>query len=170
METIQRLDKQGEVVEKRIKVLEMKVDELKQMAITKNKAGDKRGALMAMKNMKMYENELTKLDGQSMMLEQQKMMIQSANFDAGVINSLASGNKAINQLNKQMDVADLDELKDQIEDNMAEINERQEFFADVANEDADDLMDELNELEADAAAKELEAMDLDSVQPIASKP
>ena len=67
---------------------------------------------MAMKNMKMQEKELTKLDGQSMMIEQQKMMIQSANFDAGVINSLAAGNKAIGQLNKQMDVADLDELKD----------------------------------------------------------
>ena len=59
-----------------------------------------------------------------------------------------------------MDVADLDELKDQIEDNMAEINERQEFFADIANEDADDLLDELNELEADAAAAELEGMDI----------
>ena len=59
-----------------------------------------------------------------------------------------------------MDVADLDELKDQIEDNMAEINERQEFFADVANEDADDLLDELNEIVADAAAAELEGMDI----------
>jgi len=43
---------------------------------------------------------------------------------------------------------------------MAEINERQEFFADIANEDADDLLDELNELEADAAAAELEGMDI----------
>ncbi len=52
-ETIERLDKQTDIVNKRIKVLENKVGELKQQAITKNKAGDKRGALMSMKNMKM---------------------------------------------------------------------------------------------------------------------
>jgi len=52
-ETIERLDKQSEVVQKRIKVLENKVSDLKATAIAKNKAGDKRGALMAMKNMKM---------------------------------------------------------------------------------------------------------------------
>ena len=36
---------------------------MKAMAVAKNKAGDKRGALLAMKNMKMQEKELTKLDG-----------------------------------------------------------------------------------------------------------
>ena len=69
-----------------------------------------------------------------------------------------------------MDVADLDELKDEIEDNMAEINERQEFFADIANEDADDLMDELNELEAEGMMDDLDDMNLDPVNPIKPKP
>ena len=41
---------------------------------------------MAMKKMKMFEKELQKLDGQSIMLEQQKMMIESTNFDVGVVN------------------------------------------------------------------------------------
>ena len=57
-------------------------------AITKKKAGDTRGALLAMKQHKMNEGELAKLDGQSMMLEQQKMMIEEANSNAGVMKTL----------------------------------------------------------------------------------
>ena len=113
----------------------MKTAELRTAAITKKKAGDQRGALMAMKNMKMQEKELAKLDGQSIMLEQQKTMIESANFDVGVINSIKAGKDAITVMNKEMNVDDIAELKDELEDQMAEISERQEFFASVANED-----------------------------------
>ena len=53
METIAKLNEQCETVQKRIKVLENRTAELKNTAIQKKKAGDTRGALMAMKNMKM---------------------------------------------------------------------------------------------------------------------
>ena len=43
---------------KRIKIVENRRDELKAEALQKNKTGDKRGALMAMKKMKMSEKEL----------------------------------------------------------------------------------------------------------------
>ena len=49
METIAALNKQCEVITKRIKVLENKSNELKMAAITKKKAGDIRGATLAMK-------------------------------------------------------------------------------------------------------------------------
>jgi hypothetical protein len=43
--------------------MENKIKDAKALALSKNKAGDKRGALLAMKQMKMYEQEVTKLDG-----------------------------------------------------------------------------------------------------------
>ena len=43
-------------------------------------------------------------------------MIQGANFDSSVVNALAGGSKAIKELNKKMDVADLDELQDEMAD------------------------------------------------------
>lgn len=55
-----------------------------------------------------------------------------------------------------MDVAELDELKDEMEDQQAEMDERQEFFADFANQDQDDLMDELNDLVDEVDQKEAE--------------
>ena len=82
------MTEQCSIVDKRIKVLEKKTQDLKTTAVQKKKAGDTRGALLALKQSKMQEKELAKLDGQSMMLEQQKLMIESANFDVGVVDSI----------------------------------------------------------------------------------
>ena len=60
--------------------------------------------------MKMYEGELSKLDGQQIMLEQQKMTIQSTAADIDVVNSLKAGNQAIGTMNKQMDVDTIADL------------------------------------------------------------
>ena len=114
---------------------------------------------MAMKKMKMNEKELAKLDGQQIMLEKQKVMIESANFDVGVINSISAGKDAIDQMNKQMNVDDIAEMKDEMEDLEAEMNERAEFFADVAKEGEDELLDELDELEALAVEDEMNIED-----------
>lgn len=57
------------MINKRIKVYENKIKDSKADALAKKKAGNQRGAILAMKQMKMYEGELTKLDGQQIMLE-----------------------------------------------------------------------------------------------------
>ena len=93
--------------------MENKIKDAKAQALAKKKAGDQRGAVMALKQMKMFEGELTKLDGQQIMLEQQKMTIQSTHADVDVVNALRAGNTAITDMNKNMDVdsiADLQEL------------------------------------------------------------
>ena len=95
-----------------------------------------------------------------MMLEQQKMMIESANFDIGVVNSIKNGKDAIGALNKQMNVDDIAELKDELDDMMAENSERQDYFANIAKEGEDELLGELDDLEAELAAAELQEMDV----------
>ena len=44
-----------------------------------------------LKKAKMYEKELAKLEGQQMMLEQQRMMITENHYDSNVMSSLKSG-------------------------------------------------------------------------------
>ena len=109
---------------------------------------------MALKNMKMYEGQLTKLDGQQIMLEQQKITIQSTAADVDVVNSLRAGNQAIGNMNKQMDVESIEQLQDEMAENMQEVEERQELFAAAAEEGKDDLLAELDELEALAVEEE----------------
>ena len=54
----------------RIKKIENDVGALKKQAVEKKKKKDDRGAIAALRKAKMYEKELAKLEGQSMMLEQ----------------------------------------------------------------------------------------------------
>ena len=98
-QTIERLENQCATIEKRVKVMENKIKDAKAQALAKKKAGDQRGAVMALKQMKMFEGELTKLDGQQIMLEQQKMTIQSTHADVDVVNALRQGNTAITNMN-----------------------------------------------------------------------
>ena len=62
-DTLNTLNVQIENVRKRVTVLENRTTALKQEALAKRKAKDERGALMALKKMKMFEKELQKLDG-----------------------------------------------------------------------------------------------------------
>ena len=165
-ETIAALNKQCDVITKRIKVLETKSEDLKQTAIAKKKAGDIRGATLAMKQYKMNTNELAKLDGQQIILEQSKMQIESANFDVGVVNAMMTGKDAIQAAIKQVNVDDIADLNDELKDIIAENEERQDFFAAIAEDGKKALLDELELWEAEAADKD---MDLKS-QPIINKP
>ena len=83
--TIERLEAQCETINKRIKVFETRIKDAKATALAKKKAGDQRGALMALRQIKMHEGELNKLDGQQIMLEKQKMTIRSTHADIEVI-------------------------------------------------------------------------------------
>ena len=168
-ETIAALNKQCDVINKRVKVLEAKSDDLKQTAIAKKKAGDIRGATLAMKQYKMNTNELAKLDGQQIILEQSKMQIESANFDVGVVNAMRTGKDAIKAANKQINVDDIADLKEELDDIMAENEERQKFFADVAKDGQEDLLEELEGWEAEAAEKEMQ-MDIKPLPVISNKP
>ena len=67
-EAINKLQAQNDAITKRINVLENRVKEAKTTAIAKRKAKDERGALNALRSMKMYEQELKKLDGQQAVL------------------------------------------------------------------------------------------------------
>ncbi len=125
---------------------------------------------MALKQMKMFEGELTKLDGQQIMLEQQKMTIQSTAADVDVVNSLRAGNQAIGNMNKQMDVDSIADLQDEMAEQMQEVQERQELFAGAAEEGKDDLLAELDEMEADALAGELEGMEVGNMPIAAANP
>ncbi len=63
-------------------------------------------------------------------------------------------------MQKEANIDDIADTKADLEDMMADHAEMQDMWAGYANEGKDELLDELEEMEADAAAKELEAMDL----------
>ena len=96
------------------------------------------------------------------------MTIQSTSADVDVINGLRAGNEAIKGMNKQMDVDSIADLQDEMAEQMQEVQERQELFAGVAEEGKDDLLAELDEMEAEAVAGDFEDMMVPQV-PIANQ-
>ena len=56
-------------------------------------------------------------------------------------------------MNKQIDIDNLEDLKEKIDEQAQEMAEKQEFFVRAGQmDDEDELLDELDELEAEMAA------------------
>ena len=74
-----------------------------------------------------------------------------------------------------MDVDSIADLQDEMAENMQEVQERQDLFAAAAEEGKDELLDELDELEAEALAGEIEGMEVGAMpisaaaQPVAAQ-
>jgi Icc-related predicted phosphoesterase len=91
------------------------------------------------------------------------MMIEQSISDASVFSALSDASKATEQLNKKLDIDKLEDIKEKLDDQRAEMEEKTEFFMQAANlEDADELLGELDELEAQYAAEELENIEIGS--------
>ena len=73
----EKLRNQIENIEMRKKKVENDQNKFKAAAMEKFKKGDKAGAALAMKKMKMKEKEILKLEGQELVLEQQANQIES---------------------------------------------------------------------------------------------
>ena len=133
-----------------MKVLERQVNDFKQDAMQKNLAGDKNGAMKSMKLMKMRQAELVKLQGQELMMEQQKSMIDQGMWDANVVGALEGAQAAIK--NQNLNADKIDDLRAELEEQQEAMNERQDMFASYANQDNDGLLDELDAMCADEIA------------------
>lgn len=159
-EQMNKLVDQIELVEKRIKKIDVDMKNLLTEALTKKKANDKRGALMALRRKKMLEKEIAKLDGQITLLDQQRMMIEATVQDVSVFKALNEGQKAIAQINKQVDVDRLEDIKEKIQEQQDEMEGIRDFFAETGREGQDELMDELEELEAELAKEDMDKIEI----------
>jgi len=62
-----------------------------------------------------------------------------------------------------LNIDDLEEVKERIEEQKADMDEKTEFFVNAGKmEDEDELLDELNELEAEMAEDELAQLEIGS--------
>jgi charged multivesicular body protein 4 len=142
-ETISNMEKREDYIMK-------KVNNQLKIAKEKNKAGDKRGAMFALKKKKMYEKEIDKLGNARITLEQQILAIESASVNVDVVQGFQTGKNALKNMQKMVDVdavADLQNDVQELMDDMEDVNNAisQPLGADYADED--ELMAELEEFE-----------------------
>ena len=77
-----------------------------------------------MRQHKMLTDELAKLDGQQLILERSKMNIESAKVDVGFVETMLVGRDTMKAANKQVNVEDITDLKEELDEFMAENVER----------------------------------------------
>jgi len=157
-----------ETITKREEHVQRKIDAELNNAKKFSAAGKKREALQCIKRKKMYEKQLEQMGTTKMTLENQKMTLEVMNINKETLAAQQAAAKAMQQQTKQMGGVDkVEEIMDSVEDGMQDAQEIQDALSrqiDMPGLDADedDLLAELEGLEADELATELGTVSLAS--------
>lgn len=136
-------------LQKRYEHVGKKITQQEEEARTKMKAGDKSGALMALKRKKMHQNELQQLENAKMTLEKQVVHLESARTQQMAVAALQVAVNAQQSLNKQLDLGKVEDLMETMEEQQQIQNEMSQVF--VQGNDVSDanLLKELDQMQAD---------------------
>ena len=159
-DAMKAINSQIDNIGKREQVLEVKTQQLVKEALQKKKAKDNRGAILALKKKKLVEQEINKISGMKMLMEQQKLQLEGAAFDGDIFSTLKTAGEAISDVRKKVDIEQFEKMKEDVEENQAVSQEVSEFFGSIAHEGEDELLDELNELEQENVEEQLNNMEV----------
>ena len=158
---ISKLREQVELLEKRNTFIEKKKNTLIAEAKQKLTSGDKKGALLILNQKKKIDAEIEKNQGSQLLLENQLSALECATINKEVITSLMVGNKAMNQINKDLSPEKIDELMDDIQEENDNYKAIQDAMTQPLQQiyDDDELLAELEELSNETnEEKELEKL------------
>jgi len=144
--------------EKREAHLEKKIEDLVAEAKAKMAKKDKKGALFALKRKKLYEAEIDKIANIKMTLETQVMNLESAAQNAETMKAMKTGTSQMKKIRQEANIDQVDDLMDEIKEEMEMADEISNALAqpvDPLMTDEDDLLAELEELEAEDVTEQL---------------
>ena len=157
-EAIQKNKTAIETLDKREKLLEKRIADEEADAKSRVANNDKRGALMALKRKKLLETELETLMNSRMTLEQQINSLEAAQMNQIAVAALAHGVAVHKQLNKQIDADRVDQLMEDLQEQQDLQNEIAQVMSTgtrIAGEDEDELLRELETMQAKQLEEQL---------------
>lgn len=166
-DTIAKMRGTLDAQEKRKALLNKKMIQCIKDAKAKSKRKDKRGALMCLKRKKMYEQQVIKIDAMSMNIENQIMMLESAVTNKDAVDAMQTGASTMKELQANVKVEDVEDVRDDLEELQADADEVSNMLSEpmgaAALDDEDDLLAELDEMEAEDLEADLLAADTGGV-------
>lgn len=159
---IQRLNEALESLDKREQFIQKKADREQSEAKRLVKAGNKKAALMALKKKKMYEAQVDKINGTRITIENQKIALESANFNREIFETMSIGARALQGVNQTLSVDRVDETMDDIQEQMDVAREIEDAISAPGQSglaDDADIEAELADLEAEFAESETAHLD-----------
>ena len=147
IDTITKLRDQVDILNKRNQCVEQKIaqimGDIKEIAKT-----NRHKALLLLDKKKTYDEEISKNDSASILLEKQIAVLETSIINKQVTDTLRQGNLFVKKVQKNINVDDIEDLMDDIK----ESNDTQKAISDIfSNQVSDiyedeDLLNELNEI------------------------
>eukprot|EP00475_Leptophrys_vorax_P033478 TRINITY_DN5263_c0_g1_i1.p1 TRINITY_DN5263_c0_g1~~TRINITY_DN5263_c0_g1_i1.p1 ORF type:complete len:218 (-),score=50.77 TRINITY_DN5263_c0_g1_i1:563-1216(-) len=149
------LDKLGEtreMLEKKLKVLEKRVAAELVKAQEFSKQKNKRAAIQCLKKKKLYENQIDALNNYIFRLQDQEVNLEGASVTVEMMSAMKESAQAIQGVQKKMNIDDVDKTLDEINEQSENMRQIQDALSQpvgiAADLDEDELLAELEELEA----------------------
>ena len=155
IETMKKLTQEVDNINKKQDINKIKIKECLKQALEAKKSKNMTKAVQYMKRKKMYEKENDKYDGMIMMMEQQRITLESMNLNQDVFKALKEATDVVKN-NTQVDIEKFEDLKDDIQEQIQNSEEINEFFK-MNVEGEEDILNELNEIEAEGDLEKLDA-------------
>lgn len=150
IDTIAKLRESLAILEKREEHITKKIEASLSEARMKSQKKDKNGALFALKRKKMYEAEVTKLQGARITMENQILSLETASVNLETIRAMKAGATAMKTMRGDLDADKVDEIID----DLAEEKDIQDAISDAISRPGqemfndEELLDELAELDS----------------------
>jgi len=107
--------------------------------------------MLALKKKKAYEQQLNQLSGTRLTIETQIMAIENATITYASLNAISSGTTVLSQLNRNMDI---DQVQDTLDDIQDQMQITQEIGEALSNPIGLDLNDDELQAELDALVED----------------
>ncbi|KAM0749871.1 Snf7-domain-containing protein [Meredithblackwellia eburnea MCA 4105] len=128
-----------------------------------NATTNKRVAMQALRQKKVYENELESIAGRKLTLETQVNAIESANMNKETLQAIKKGSEVLKGIHGSLTVDKVDNVMDDVRTQLELTNEINEAISNPAamgiDVDSTELEDELAELEQEELNKRLAGAD-----------
>ena len=141
-------------IEIRINNKNKEVEKCKNQAKAYLKSGNKFEAQRQIKKKQFNQNIVEKLYTQIKVLDDQLNLLETADVNADITNTIKSVNAKIKEVNRNIDIRELEKAMDELNDNRQKQIDVNEEFKDVMNQaneeiNDEDLSKEIEKLEAD---------------------
>ena len=169
-EVRKKLDAEIENLNAKIDQQEKLCNKYQNEAKAKLKAKDKKGAQQALLKKKRYVKQIKDWEGAVTLLEQQKMMLESAGMMKNIFDTQKLANTAIKDAQGNMKIEDFEAMKEEFEEMKDTANEISEFFQSQTEEELGDLDEDMAELEKEIEEEDkVELPDANKEEPVKNK-
>lgn len=152
VDAIQKLGDTEELLTKRRDLLERKIAAELEKAKEFTRQKNKRAALMALKKKKLYEGQLEQIENNILRVNEQQMMLESNRATVETVAALRNAAQATKTTLQEMRIGDVDRVLDEINDQTDQMRQIQDAMGQpigaAADLDEDELLGELEDLEA----------------------